>query len=182
EINPDMIEVCDGIDNDCNGIADDGITVYTYYLDTDGDAFGDAAISLDTCLTAPPKGYVSNNMDCDDINPDINPDAEEVLDSLDNNCNGMVDEGLVASQAPTATQWNVFPNPTNGQLFIQGDFRGQAIFRVIDINGRVVVEQQISMQNGEVVLSLGSIPSGVYLIECQKMDGARLFVGRVLKI
>ena len=93
-LNPDAVEMCDGIDNDCNGLVDD-IQVFTYYLDSDGDNYGDALTSLDTCLTEPPTGYVSNNLDCDDGDPSLNPDAVEICDGIDNNCDGAVDEGLV---------------------------------------------------------------------------------------
>jgi hypothetical protein len=93
-INPDAIEICDGIDNDCNGIVDDNLTLYAYYLDADNDGFGDAGISLDTCSLLAPAGFVTNNLDCDDNNPDINPDAPEVCDSLDNNCSGFINDGL----------------------------------------------------------------------------------------
>ncbi len=181
EINPDMAEVCDGIDNDCNGLADDGIEIFTYFADLDGDSFGDAGATLDTCLASLPEGFAANNLDCDDLNPDIHPDAEEVADSLDNNCNGMVDEGLVASQNPNAPQWEIFPNPTAGQVFVRGPYSGQAIFRLIDVNGRVVLEEQAHMQDDEAILSLYAVPGGLYLLECRQADGAGLFVTRMVK-
>jgi hypothetical protein len=62
--------VCNGIDDDCNGTADDGITFVTYYQDNDGDGFGNPAMSQSTC-DGPPNGYVANNTDCDDANDAI---------------------------------------------------------------------------------------------------------------
>ena len=94
-IHPGATEICDGIDNDCNGIADDGITIHTYYVDADGDGYGDAAISKDTCLNTPITGYVANNTDCDDTNAAIHPGALEICDGIDNNCDGKVDEFLL---------------------------------------------------------------------------------------
>ncbi len=91
QLNPDAVETCDGIDNDCNGLVDD-LTMYSYYLDQDGDGFGDANLELDTCLSVAPGGYVENNQDCDDNNAQLNPGAAEMCDGIDNDCNGLVDD------------------------------------------------------------------------------------------
>jgi len=63
-INPDAVEICDNIDNDCNGMIDDGLEIFTYYVDADGDTYGDANNPKDTCALAAPMGYSANNMDC----------------------------------------------------------------------------------------------------------------------
>ncbi|MBK6930703.1 MAG: hypothetical protein IPH12_07435 [Saprospirales bacterium] len=80
-LNPGMAEVCDGLDNNCNGAVDD-MPVYTYFADQDGDGYGDAGAALDTCLTASPSGYTGNNLDCDDQNAALNPGMAEVCDGL----------------------------------------------------------------------------------------------------
>ena len=88
---PGADEVCDGIDNDCDGDTDNGaIDTLEFYIDTDGDGFGDSETSIDEC-EAPP-GFVLDNTDCDDSDVDINPDAEEICDEgIDNDCDGLVD-------------------------------------------------------------------------------------------
>lgn len=89
-INPDALDVADGIDNDCSGVADDDPTYWTtFYADVDGDGYGDP---LDT-LSAPvqPAGYVSFDGDCDDTDVAVNPGATEIVDGIDNDCDGVID-------------------------------------------------------------------------------------------
>ncbi|MEM7106145.1 MAG: MopE-related protein, partial [Bacteroidota bacterium] len=91
-INPGLSEICDGLDNDCSGVPDDNLPTNIFYLDSDGDGFGSEIILIDTCAVFPPDGYVGNNDDCNDENGDINPDAIEIVDGEDNDCNGLTDD------------------------------------------------------------------------------------------
>ncbi|OUR91295.1 hypothetical protein A9Q87_10945, partial [Flavobacteriales bacterium 34_180_T64] len=66
-------------------------TPTTYYLDSDGDGFGDINNTIQDCST--PIGYTDNSNDCDDANNAVNPDAIEILcNGIDENCNGMADD------------------------------------------------------------------------------------------
>lgn len=81
---PGNTEVCDGKDNDCDGEIDEDLNI-TYYADNDGDGFGNAQVSMDACTK--PEGYVEDNTDCDDTNPNVNPNAEEILgNGIDDDC------------------------------------------------------------------------------------------------
>lgn len=64
----------------------------TWWVDYDGDGFGGATVSLDRC-EAPP-GYVDNAEDCDDLDADTFPGAEETCDGADQDCDGEADDGL----------------------------------------------------------------------------------------
>ncbi|MCC5939423.1 MAG: BspA family leucine-rich repeat surface protein [Lunatimonas sp.] len=55
------------------------ITSLTFYLDSDGDGFGDPSVSIQDCSA--PVGYVSNNTDCDDNDADLNPNTVWYLDA-----------------------------------------------------------------------------------------------------
>ena len=98
EVYPGAGEVCDGLDNDCNGITDDdAIDGETYYADIDGDGFGDPAI--DTVACDLPAGYVDNYTDCGPSDDTVYPGAPETCDDQDNDCDGAVDDSPV--DAPT---------------------------------------------------------------------------------
>jgi hypothetical protein len=98
---PDSGEICDGIDNDCDGEIDNGAEdAATYFLDADGDGYGDEAETMDSCEME--EGYTDNADDCDDGDESINPDGEEVCDGADNDCDGDADTG-----ATDASSWYV---------------------------------------------------------------------------
>ena len=142
EIHPDAVEMCNLIDDNCNGASDEGLATFTYYADLDGDTYGNALIDSITCLMAlsgyvedstdcndldnlihapikyfsdtdgdtygdslmytfycnllAPSGFTSDSTDCDDTNPDVHPGLEEFCNSVDDNCNVEIDEGLPA--------------------------------------------------------------------------------------
>jgi hypothetical protein len=90
-INPDAEEIpLNNIDEDC-----DGFDLLALYIDADGDSYGDENASP-VYDTAPYANYVTDNSDCDDSLATgfaINPDATEVNDQFDNDCDGVVNDG-----------------------------------------------------------------------------------------
>jgi hypothetical protein len=96
-VNPDADEVCDGIDNDCDGTIDndDALDASTWYPDADADDYGNADYPATAC--AQPSGYVTDATDCNDAEATSNPGGFEVCDGIDNNCDGDVDEGVTST-------------------------------------------------------------------------------------
>jgi alpha-tubulin suppressor-like RCC1 family protein len=99
---PGAADVCNGIDDDCNGKVDDGDDrVHTYYRDLDGDGFGDQSISKMGCAQEPGWTEESTRFDCQDSGENAdqrNPQREEnCVDGIDNDCNGIVDDATKCS-------------------------------------------------------------------------------------
>lgn len=121
---PSSPELCDGIDNDCDGdvTADesdadgDGVAACQdcsgatcvmdcddtdasvvspdWYADLDGDGFGDDTTATTAC--PPPAGYIRIAGDCDDTDASANDGAVEICDAVDNDCDGVADDGFDA--------------------------------------------------------------------------------------
>ncbi|MEC8193958.1 MAG: putative metal-binding motif-containing protein [Myxococcota bacterium] len=88
---PGLVELCDSIDNDCNGLVDDEVVFTDFVPDADGDGYGDASGPI-TRACSPPPGMVVDDTDCDDSNAAVYPGVTETCNGLDDDCDGSIDE------------------------------------------------------------------------------------------
>jgi len=93
DINPEMAEVCDGVDNDCDGGVDGNAEdAQTWYTDRDADGYGTLDDVIERCQR-PGTQWALQDGDCNDTASNANPDrVEQCFDGLDNDCNGTVDD------------------------------------------------------------------------------------------
>jgi hypothetical protein len=112
-VNPNGTEVCNNQDDDCDGITDNpgSLGCQNHYVDSDGDNYGSGA---PICICWPNTEYTTTKGgDCNEDSPSINPGIDELCDKVDNNCNGIIDEGVSSSCGncdPTCHQVSIGPD------------------------------------------------------------------------
>ena len=94
---PGAEERCDRVDNNCDGETDEpsAVDAATVYLDQDGDSFGDPATMMVVCWpeqALPQQRLVEDDQDCDDSDDAVHPNALEVCDEVDNDCDLLTDD------------------------------------------------------------------------------------------
>ena len=94
-VHPGAIEVCNGIDDDCDGeIDEDAVACTIWYRDMDGDGYGDCNDYVCACQPIAPYTTLTCG-DCDDTDPYIHPAALEICNFIDDNCDGVIDENAL---------------------------------------------------------------------------------------
>lgn len=146
-----------------------------WYSDADGDGFGNPALVVQSPCSLP--GYVANDQDCDDTNAAINPAAEEVLNGLDDDCDGMVDDSISVG---VSEQWGevrfaLMPNPADKflEVMISGGGVANGWLALIDQAGQLVLTQKTSLMPGNLIrMEIDALPQGIYFLRIVREDGA----------
>jgi len=133
-VNPGASEVCDGaLDENCDGEVDEDSAsdAGTWYIDADLDGYGSSDATTTACDL--PSGYAVNPLDCDDSAADVYPAAPEVDDSVDQDCDDLVDEDFATAGDLLLTElmldpvnvepdgeWFEVYNPGSSDLYADG--------------------------------------------------------------
>jgi hypothetical protein len=149
-------EICNTLDDNCDGQADEGL-LSVYFIDSDGDIFGNPSVSILACTQ--PVGYTTDDTDCNDSDASINPGAEDIpANNIDENCDGQIDNGIFELQASI----NFYPNPTRSELNIQitNALVGNDMY-IFDSFGKLVYKQQLI--STQTKLSVSEYADGNYI-------------------
>ncbi|MEM6700265.1 MAG: MopE-related protein, partial [Bacteroidota bacterium] len=104
------------------GTRDLGEPTNIFYADVDEDGYGDPNNFITSCSPEIPSGFLTNALDCDDSNPNINPDGEEIAcNGIDENCNGEEDDFVI--DPPMTTSANICSGET-GTVFAEAPEEG----------------------------------------------------------
>ena len=159
QIYPGATEICDNLDNNCDGNTDEGLPTITYYEDLDLDGFG-SNVTLTSCDSLG-AGYVLVTGDCNDANNQIYPGAMEVIDNgIDENCDGM--DNYAGLSEVVGYSVTLVPNPSDGEVMISMTNGSSFVGQITDMMGKIVVEFT-NESSSQLITTKGWAP-GTYFV------------------
>ncbi|MFN3939254.1 MAG: putative metal-binding motif-containing protein, partial [Chitinophagales bacterium] len=164
---PFATDICNDIDDNCNGLIDEGAVFTTYYANADGDGFGNQEITALLCKAT--EGYVTDSTDCNDTNENVYPGAPERFNGLDDNCDGVIDE-CVHIQTLDANTVLLYPNPAKTSIIIEHNLQ------ILTIITRNTIGEEIPVQFINDAADISAIPPDMYYSEIIAREG-RVIIG-----
>ncbi len=170
---PGKTESCNLIDDDCdlNVDEDNSVGCQNFWEDVDDDTFG--VDGSQRCLCAPDDDHTATRIgDCDDLRSNVNNSAIEICDSVDNDCDGVVDES--ACGLPTVN-WPTFMRDarrTGHPFFIEGPVATDTALRWKKVlaAGTAFESSPVIDEDGNIYVLLGAT-----LFKLSPSDGATLW-------
>jgi hypothetical protein len=174
---PGAIETCNFRDDNCNGQVDEGCQIF--YRDEDGDGYG--LWHVQTRAMMQPAGYSTIGGDCNDANANIHPAASELCNGINDDCDGLTDEGCPGSSANIPAEQKeeinivdlgliAYPNPADNifTLRLDGDRKqGSVSLRVMNHLGEIK-ETRNNLEVGQSIKLGVGYAAGVYFIEARQ--------------
>ncbi len=113
-----------------------------------------------TVVDADMDGF-NSDVDCDDMNPAINPDAIEIAgNGIDEDCDGM--DGAVSTNHLSALEFSLFPNPASHAInIVLKNNLEDHIFKILNLQGKVIIQEHF---HGKPI-DISSLHSGSYLLQ-----------------
>ncbi|MEM7572506.1 MAG: MopE-related protein [Bacteroidota bacterium] len=122
---------------------------------------------------------VLSYLDCDDSNPTIYPGALEISDGFDNDCNGLIDDGVSSVADPEKALFRIYPNPVKEELFWQSEAEEPLFYQLSNATGQLLSSGYFSPGAGH--LRLNGLPAGFYLLSWMDQSTKQIGRLRVLK-
>lgn len=173
-VNPGATEICNDLDDNCDGTVDENQVQNIYFIDSDGDGFGDPDVTISDCNL--PNGYVIDNADCNDSDPNINPFASDIPNNgIDEDCDGMDKTSSTDELSPATVK--LYPNPFGEALQIK--VTGELSFQVSLFN----LQGQLVHRSANLnIVQLEHISDGTYIVEIQNLNTGERYLERVVRM